>query len=108
MQDQEGCPIQSAVSVLGGKWKSGILFRLAQGTYRFGELKRLMPWISEKVLVRQLKELERDGVVQRMDYGEMPPRVEYSLTAYGHTLQPVLDHIAAWGREHLKRRASGA
>ncbi len=103
MQHQTECPIQSAIGVLGGKWKSGILFRLAQGTYRFGELKRRMPWISEKVLVRQLKELERDGVVQRKDYGETPPRVEYSLTPYGETVQPVLERIADWGRVHLKR-----
>lgn len=104
MQDQTKCPVHAAASVVGGKWKAGILARLAQGTYRFGELKRLMLWISEKVLIRQLKELERDGVVRRVDHAETPPRVEYSLTNHGRTLTPLLDAIADWGRTHLDRR----
>jgi len=98
------CPVQTAVTVIGGKWKPGIVFRLQEGTFRFGELKRQMPWISERVLIRQLKELEADGVVFRRDYQEVPPRVEYSLSDYGQTLRPVLQEIAAWGAAHHDRR----
>jgi len=98
------CPVQAAVDVIGGKWKPGIVFRLQNGTYRFGALKREMPWISERVLIRQLKELEADGVVTRKDYREVPPRVEYSLSEYGETLGPLLQEVAAWGEAHLKRR----
>lgn len=87
---------------MGGKWKSGILFRLQKGTFRFGELKREMPWISEKMLIRQLKELEASGVVKRRDYAEVPPREEYSLTRYGKTLGPLLMILAAWGQGHIR------
>ncbi len=106
MEDQAGCPIKAAVSVIGGKWKTGILYRLAKRTYRFGELNREMSWISEKVLIRQLRELEDAGVVKRRDYREVPPKVEYSLTEYGRSLEPLLEHIAEWGKKHLVREAS--
>jgi DNA-binding HxlR family transcriptional regulator len=96
------CPVQTAVSVMGGKWKPGILFRLQKGTFRFSALKREMPWISEKVLIRQLKELEASGVVNRKDYSEVPPRVEYSLTRHGKTLGPLLMNSAAWGQGHVR------
>lgn len=98
------CPVQTAVSVIGGKWKPGIVFRLQNGTYRFGALKREMPWISERVLIRQLKELVADGVVTRRDYQEVPPRVEYSLSEYGETLRPLLREIALWGQAHIERQ----
>jgi DNA-binding HxlR family transcriptional regulator len=105
MRTSTTCPVQTTVDVIGGKWKPGIVFRLQNGTYRFGALKREMPWISERVLIRQLKELEADGVVTRKDYQEVPPRVEYSLSAYGETLRPLLSEVAAWGEAHLKRRS---
>ncbi|MEM1375617.1 MAG: helix-turn-helix domain-containing protein [Pseudomonadota bacterium] len=98
------CPVQTAVDVIGGKWKPGIVFRLQHDTYRFGALKRAMPWISERVLIRQLKELEADGVVTRKDYREVPPRVEYSLSEYGETLRPLLREVAAWGQAHIERQ----
>lgn len=104
MTTAQPCPVQATVSVIGGKWKPGIVFRLQNGTYRFGALKREMPWISERVLIRQLKELEADGVVTRKDYGEVPPRVEYSLSAYGNTLRPLLQEVAKWGKEHVARQ----
>jgi DNA-binding HxlR family transcriptional regulator len=97
------CAVQTAVSVVGGKWKPGILFRLQKGTFRFGELKREMPWISEKVLIRQLKELEASGIVSRKQYAEVPPRVEYSLTAYGKKLGPLLTAMAEWGDLHMRQ-----
>lgn len=98
------CPVQTAVSVIGGKWKPGIVFRLQKGTYRFGALKREMPWISERVLIRQLKELVADGVVTRKEYQEVPPRVEYSLSEYGETLRPLLREMALWGQTHIERQ----
>lgn len=96
------CPMEAANRVFGGKWKPGILFRLADRTYRFSELKREMPWISERVLIRQLKELVADGIVARTDYQQVPPRVEYSLTPHGQTLTPLLRSMARWGAEHIK------
>lgn len=102
------CPVQAAISVVGGKWKAGILFRLSSGNFRFGELKRQMPWISEKVLIRQLKELEAEGIINRTDFDEVPPRVEYSMTQYGKSLRPLLDEIATWGTGHLRRRRKKA
>lgn len=105
METQTPCPVQTTVSVIGGKWKPGIVFRLQNGTYRFSALKREMPWISERVLIRQLKELEADGIVTRKDYREVPPRVEYSLSPYGETLRPLLNEVAAWGEAHLSLRS---
>ena len=102
------CPIQTAVEVMGGRWKPGILSRLRGRTLRLSALRREMPWISERVLIRQLKELVADGLVARTDHGEMPPRVDYALTPYGETLGPVLDRMGAWGETHLKRASKAA
>jgi len=104
METPSPCPVQTTVSVIGGKWKPGIVFRLQGRTCRFSVLRREMPWISERVLIRQLKELEADGVIARKDYHEVPPRVEYSLSEYGETLRPLLREVAAWGEAHLKSR----
>ncbi len=106
MSDVQGCPIQSAVGAVGGKWKPGILFRLQNGTFRFGELKREMPWISERVLIRQLKELEADGLITRTDHKEVPPRVDYALSEYGQTLRPLLAELGRWGAGHMDRTSS--
>ncbi|MGR3501770.1 winged helix-turn-helix transcriptional regulator [Pseudaestuariivita sp.] len=94
------------MNVIGGKWKPGIVFRLQNGPYRLSALKREMPWISERVLIRQLKELVADGVVLRTDYGETPRRVEYSLSDYGETLRPLLREVAHWGQAHIDRTAA--
>lgn len=104
MENQKGCPIKATVGVIGGKWKTGILYRLQKRTYRFSELKREMSWISEKVLIRQLRELQAEGVVARIDHQQMPPKVEYALTDYGRSLTPLLDAIAVWGQSHLAHR----
>ncbi|MEM6634506.1 MAG: helix-turn-helix domain-containing protein [Pseudomonadota bacterium] len=105
MKTSQACPVQTTVDVIGGKWKPGIVFRLQNRTYRFSALKREMPWISERVLIRQLKELEADGVVTRKDCRKVPPRVEYALSDYGQTLRPLLREVAAWGEAHLQRAA---
>lgn len=95
--------VQTTLKVLGGKWKILILWNLKDQARRFNELKRLMPEISERVLIQQLRELERDKVVDRNDYLEIPPKVEYSFTSYGRSLEPVLKCLCDWGEAHLQR-----
>lgn len=100
----EHCPIEGAMAVIGGKWKLVILWHLLEGTRRYGELKRAMPEVSEKMLIQQLRELEADRILSRKVYAEVPPRVEYSFTAYGETLKPLLRALVAWGNTHFKER----
>jgi DNA-binding HxlR family transcriptional regulator len=95
--------VQTTLKVLGGKWKILILWHLKDQTRRFGELKRLMPEISEKMLIQQLRELEKDEIVHRNVYPDVPPRVEYSFTDYGRSLEPVLQSLCNWGEAHLDR-----
>jgi len=95
--------VQTTLKVLGGKWKILILWHLKDGVRRFSELKRLMPEITEKMLVQQLRELEKDGIVSRNVRSEIPPKVEYSFTEYGLSLKPVLQALCNWGDLHLKR-----
>ena len=87
----------ATLNVLGGKWKPVILHMLLSGTMRFSDLKRNIPPVSQKMLTQQLRELEADGIVRRKVYPEVPPRVEYSLSARGETLRPILDSLYAWG-----------
>ena len=96
-----GCPVEACLEVIGGKWKGVILFHLLGGTKRFGELARLMPAVTQRMLTRQLRELEADGVVARTVYPEVPPKVEYSLTASGKTLAPVREVLRGWGSDYL-------
>jgi DNA-binding HxlR family transcriptional regulator len=98
------CGIDAAMDVIGGKWKVLILWELDGSACRFGELRRLLPGVTEKVLASHLRELEHDGIVLRTDYGEVPPRVEYSLTELGHSLNAALAPLGAWGREHVLGR----
>ena len=97
------CPVATTLAVVGGKWKTVILYHLNEGVHRFAELKRLLPGISQKVLTQQLRELERTGIILRRVYAQVPPKVEYSLTAYGQTLRPVLQALGSWGAEHERR-----
>lgn len=97
------CCVQTAIAVMGGKWKPGILYRLADRRMRLSEMRREMPWISEAVLVRCLREMQADGLILRHDYGTKPARVDYRLSDYGETVLPVLHGIAAWGEAHLTR-----
>jgi DNA-binding HxlR family transcriptional regulator len=99
-KDSFTCGLDAALFVLGGKWKPLILFHLAHGTRRYGELRRAVGTVSDKVLIQQLKELQADGIVNRFDYGEIPPKVEYSLTAFGRTLAKALAPLCEWGTQY--------
>jgi DNA-binding HxlR family transcriptional regulator len=94
------CGLDAALCVLGAKWKPLILFHLAHGTRRYGELRRAVGSVSDKVLIQQLKELQADGIIDRVDFGEIPPKVEYSLTAFGKTLGKALAPLCEWGTRH--------
>ena len=98
------CPVTATVNLIGGKWKTIILFVLLEKTRRFGEIAARMPNISRKVLTDQLKELETDGLIFRKQYNEIPPRVEYSLTELGVSLTPILEDMAAWGKNKVLNR----
>jgi len=100
-----GCPVEASLEVVGGKWKGVILFHLSSGTKRYNELMRLMPNVTQRMLTRQLRELEADQVVQRKIYPEVPPKVEYTLTEFGTTLAPILKSLQQWGMEYLDRVA---
>jgi DNA-binding HxlR family transcriptional regulator len=97
------CPVEAAVDVFGGKWKALILWWLQQRAWRFAELRRQIPGITEKMLAQQLRELEADGIVDRRVYPTVPPKVEYSLTEYGRSLKRALRAICDWGRAHMER-----
>lgn len=98
------CPVEVTIDLIGGRWKPLILWHLAERkVLRHGELKRLIPDITQKMLTQQLRQLERDGLVAREQHAEIPPRVEYSLTPYGRSLQDMLDMFCDWGAEHARR-----
>ena len=98
------CPVEATLSVIGGKWKVVILFHLSHsGTHRFAELRRKIPGVSERMLTQQLRELESTGIVFRKVYPEVPPKVEYSLTDYGRTLQPITKLMCDWGKIHIRK-----
>ena len=94
------CGLDAALAVIGGKWKPLILYYLAHDTRRYGALKRCVRGVSDKMLIQQLKELQADGVVDRTDYKETPPRVDYSLTPFGPSLARSLAPLCAWGEKH--------
>lgn len=97
-----GCSVEATLTVIGGRWKPVIIFNLMQNrVMRFGELKRAINGITERMLTNQLRELEKDRVLARKVYAEVPPRVEYSLTEYGSSLEPVLIAMRDWGAEHM-------
>ena len=99
-----GCnSIQTTLKVVGGKWKPPILFLLNSGTMRFGELRKQINGITQKMLTQELREMENDGLVSRKIYPVVPPKVEYSITAYGKSLQPILKSMAHWGKHHKER-----
>ena len=100
------CGLSAALDVIGGKWKPLVLWGLFSGPRRFGELRRQVAGISEKMLVQQLRELEADGVVTRHDFGEVPPRVEYTITEFGASLIEALKPLCGWGNIHMERIAA--
>ena len=99
-------PLDAAFEVVAGKWKARTISCLAQRTLRFGELERLVPHVSRKVLVQQLRSLEADGVLSRTAHREVPPRVEYTLTERGRRLLPILEALETWGAEVMSGLAS--
>ncbi len=96
------CPVETTLEVLSGKWKANILFHLLPGTKRSGELRRLMPEVTQQMLTAHVRELEQDGIIHRKVYAQVPPKVEYSLTPLGRSLGPVFDKIYEWGVVYLR------
>lgn len=94
------CPVETTLTLIGNKWKVLILRDLLPGTKRFGELKKSLGTVSQKVLTAQLRDMEADGLVKRTVYPEVPPRVEYTLTDLGMSLRPVLDSMWSWGENY--------
>ncbi len=98
--DAYGCPVEATLAVIGGKWKGVILYHLMSGTKRFNEFRRLMPDITQRMLTLQLRELEKDGIIHREIFKEVPPKVEYSLTEFGRTLEPIIKLMRDWGEQY--------
>ena len=96
--DPGHCPVETTLGVLGGRWKPRILYQLRERPRRFNELRRLIPKVTQRMLTQHLRELEADGVVVRTVHEQVPPHVEYSFSAKGRTLLPLLDALAEWGR----------
>ncbi|BCD96531.1 winged helix-turn-helix transcriptional regulator [Marinagarivorans cellulosilyticus] len=99
---KEACPTETALDVIGGKWKGMILYYLCSETRRFNELMRLIPGITQRMLTKQLRDLEANGIVHREVYPQVPPKVEYSLTEIGRTLEPVVRALETWGKAYLR------
>jgi DNA-binding HxlR family transcriptional regulator len=95
------CPVEAALDVIGGKWKPLILWALGDEVMRFGELQKALPSVNTKMLTKQLRELEEDGIIRRKIYPEVPPRVEYAITDFGKTLIPILNALCNWGAVYL-------
>ncbi len=96
-----GCPVEATLSLLDGKWKGVILFHLMGGTLRFNEIRRRLPAVTQRMLTKQLRELEQSGLVSRTIFPVVPPRVDYALTALGRSLQPIIEAMAVWGEENV-------
>lgn len=103
------CGLEAALAMVSGKWKPLVLYHLAKDVHRYGELRRAIGGVTDKVLIQHLKELERDEIVERRDFQEIPPRVEYSLTPFGQSLATALVGLCVWGTEHMEtvERISG-
>jgi DNA-binding HxlR family transcriptional regulator len=100
---EAGCAVEVTLGLIDGKWKGVILFHLQEGLLRFGELRRKMPGITQRMLTKQLRALEEDGLITRTVYPEVPPRVEYALSPTGQGIRPVIDALRAWGIAHKAR-----
>lgn len=100
VKELPACPVETTLTLIGDKWKVLILRDLLPGTKRFGELKKSIGGVSQKVLTAQLRDMEENGLVNRKVYAEVPPKVEYSLTDLGHSLKPILDALWNWGEEY--------
>lgn len=102
IKDLPACPVETTLTLIGDKWKVLILRDLLPGKKRFGELKKSIGSVSQKVLTAQLRDMEANGLVNRKVYAEVPPRVEYSLTDLGYSLKPILDAMWSWGEDYKK------
>ncbi|NBD25179.1 winged helix-turn-helix transcriptional regulator [Paenibacillus glycinis] len=99
----EGCPVEFTLEIIGGKWKGVLLYHLIDGRKRFNELRKICPAITQRMLTLQLRELEEDGIVHREVYQQVPPKVEYSLTAFGMTLKPIILAMKQWGETYRQQ-----
>lgn len=99
----EGCPVTYCMSIIGGKWKTIIIYLVSLGINRFGKMQRSCNGISKQKLTNQLRELEKDGVLERKIYAEIPPRVEYFITKKGESLFPIIESMKVWGEESMKK-----
>ncbi len=107
-QKPYGCSVEAALAVIGGRWKAVIIFHLIhEEVLRFGELLKMIPKVSQRMLTNQLRELEEDGVISRTVYAQVPPKVEYRLTEYGKTLTPIMRALRAWGEGHMAQSCGG-
>lgn len=100
-RDQFSCSVEATLDVIGGKWKGVILFHLLERSMRFNELRRLLSGVTQRMLTLQLRELERDGLISRTIYAQVPPKVEYALTDFGRSLEPIVLSLRAWGEQHM-------
>jgi DNA-binding HxlR family transcriptional regulator len=96
-----GCSVEAAISLIDGKWKCVILFQLLRGTLRFNEIRRRVPGVTQRMLTNQLRELEADGLILRQVYAQVPPKVEYSLSPVGRSMEPVLVALKEWGDANI-------
>lgn len=103
-----GCPVEATLAVIGGKWKGLILYHLLAGTMRFGEFRRRLPNVTQRMLTNQLRELEADGLLTRTVFAQVPPRVDYALSPRGRSLEPVILSLKAWGDANLMRKQDAA
>lgn len=101
------CGVEATLEIIGGKWKGVILYHLSGGVKRFNQINRLLPNITQRMLTRQLRELESDGLVNREVYPQVPPKVEYSLTEQGQSLVPIIMALKGWGEEKILSTVSG-
>lgn len=95
-----GCGLEAALHIVGSKWKPLVIFHLVPGARRYGELRRAIGGVSDKVLIQALKEMQTDGLVDRIDHGEIPPKVEYRLTDFGRSLSEAMKPLCQWGDSH--------
>lgn len=105
IKELPACPVETTLTLIGDKWKVLILRDLLTGTKRFGELKRSVGGVSQKVLTSQLRDMEESGLISRKVYAEVPPKVEYSLTQLGESLHPILDAMKSWGEDYKRSSA---
>ena len=100
--EAQHCPVEATLALIGGKYKTLILWNLTEGTLRFSELKKIVTSATPKMLTHQLRELEQDGLITRKVYPVVPPKVEYSLTPLGQSIRPILESMYTWGADYLK------